>query len=185
MDNDYGISSAAQVFDNVDPSIERAQGRSQPDIAVVAPTPAPTPSAAEAVFEIAVAAMWSDGDLSTQEVARGRVVARVLSVKPSRGGSAFAAIAAGALRFDEIAFSALDEADAKLAFATAQWVTSSETDLLERRQRFLRGLQLRLRVSDDEAAALQDVALTADAAHSEARKAFATLVARLARTPNG
>lgn len=185
MDNDYGISSAAQVFDNVEPSIERAPSRSQPDIAVVAPTPTLTPSAAEAVFEIVVAAMWSDGDLSTEEVARGRVVARVFSVKPSRGGSAFAAIAAGALRFDEIAFSALDEREAKLAFAAAQWVTSAESDLQERRQRFLRGLQLRLRVSDDEAAALQDVALTADAAHSEPIKAFTHLAARLRRQPNG
>lgn len=130
----------------------------------------PTP-----LFEIAVAAMWSGGELATRSVERGHALARKLYPVPRRGGSPFGAMAAGPLPFGELEFDGLDLDQRRLAYAMTLWVgCRGEQPPSPRRAGFCRGLQLRLRIDEREASMLRDV-VTAVEATAEADDADASL----------
>lgn len=130
----------------------------------------PTP-----LFEIAVAAMWSGGELATLSVERGHALARKLRPMPRRGGSPFGAMAAGPLPFGELEFDSLDLEERRIAYAITLWVgCRGQQPASARRASFCRGLQLRLRIGDREASMLRDV-VTAVEATAEADDADASL----------
>lgn len=130
----------------------------------------PTP-----LFEIAVAAMWSGGELATRSVERGHALARKLHPVPRRGGSPFGAMAAGPLPFGELEFDGLDVEERRLAYAITLWVgCRGDQPPSARRASFCRGLQLRLRISDRDASMLRDI-VTAVEATAEADDADASL----------
>jgi hypothetical protein len=129
---------------------------------------------AETIFEIMVALMWSDGALTTPEVERGRAAARVMRVRPRRGG-AFGAIAEGALPFPEIDFGGLDASHRQLAYAAAAWVDQGSAQPSERRTGFMRALQTRLELAD-QAPALEQLAATVSRDHEDPEAAFVALV---------
>lgn len=135
-----------------------------------APGGLPTP-----LFEIAVAAMWSEGELAARAVERGHALARQLRSSPNRGGSPFGAIAAGPLPFGELEFDALEPDERSLALAIALWV-GCRGDLTQspRRAAFCRGLQLRLRLTDHDAAMIRDVVAAVEAT-AESEDAHASL----------
>jgi hypothetical protein len=160
---------------------------------VVRPTPWPpgaddadeahsrlSPQAASTLFEIAVATMWSDGELITSEVERGRATARVMRLQP-RGGGAFGAIAAGALPFTEIDFDALTPTLGDLAYATAAWIAEANSQPSERRTGFLRALAARLGLADGVVDQLREAARAVDRDNDAPEAAFASL--RLALAP--
>lgn len=130
----------------------------------------PTP-----LFEIAVASMWSEGELAARAVERGHALARQLSAVPRRGGSPFGAIAAGPLPFGELEFDALQPDERSLAFAIALWVgcKGGEAPSL-RRTSFCRGLQLRLRLTDLDVKMIRDVVMAVEAT-AESEDAHASL----------
>jgi len=128
----------------------------------------PTP-----LFEIAVAAMWSGGELAARAVERGHALTRRLHTVPRRSGSPFGAMAAGPLDFDQLEFDALDADERRLAYAISLWV-GCKGDPSPRRTSFCRGLQLRLRIDDREAAMLRDVVAAVEAT-AEAEDADASL----------
>lgn len=129
----------------------------------------PTP-----LFEIAVAAMWSGGELATRSVERGHCLARKLRTIPRRSGSPFGAMAAGPLPFGELEFDTLDVDERRLAYAITLWVGCRGEQPSARRAAFCRGLQLRLRIDDREASMLRDI-VTAVEATAEADDADASL----------
>lgn len=130
------------------------------------------------IFEILVATMWSVGELVASEVERSRAAAVGLGVQAFRGGSAFGTIAAGALQFTEIQFEVLTPREGRLAYAAAEWVSAASVPS-ERRVGFLRGLKLRLRLSEEETAGLVDLALSANAADLPSVDAFKLLADRV------
>ena len=132
---------------------------------------------AETVFEIMVALMWSDGALTTPEVERGRAAARVMQVRPRRGG-AFGAIAEGALPFPEIDFASLDASHRQLAYAAAAWVDQGSAQPSERRTGFMRALQTRLALAD-QADALLELVRAVNREHDDPQAAFVALVLAL------
>lgn len=141
------------------------------------------PVMAETIFEVMVALMWSDGALTTPEVERGRAAARVMRVRPRRGG-AFGAIAEGALPFPEIDFANLDLSHRQLAYAAAAWVDQGSGQPSDRRTGFIRALQARLGLAD-QADALRELASTVSREHDEPEGAFVALVlALIAREPS-
>ncbi len=146
-------------------------------------TSAPSSRVPDALFEIAVAAMWSDGALVAAEVERGRALTRHLHARPQRGGSPFGAIAEGALPFAELEFDHLQPDDQRLAYAVAQWVTAANAQPSSRRAGFLRGLQLRLRIDDRDASMLQDVVRSVDETSGDAAEAFGLLLSALSGEP--
>jgi hypothetical protein len=155
--------------------------------AVVAPLPgleagpgAILPSEAEAIFELVVAVMWSDGELAKAEVERGRAAAEVMSVRSRRGG-AFGAIAAGPLPFGEIDFDGLSLRARRLAFAAAEWLADAAPDPSERRSGFVRALQIRLGIDDDDARWLGEVAIGLGREHADAREGFGALMRAVLR----
>lgn len=115
--------------------------------------------AAEVIFELVVATMWSDGELTTSEVERGRAAAEALGIRP-RGGGAFAAIAQGALPFSELAFARLGPTERHVAYAACAWLDAANETSSERRAGFLRALQTRLEISSGQAEHLQQLATT-------------------------
>jgi len=130
----------------------------------------PTP-----LFEIAVASMWSDGALAARAVDRGHALARQLRSAPHRSGSPFGAIAAGPLPFGELEFDGLEPEERPLAYAVALWVGCGEDQPQSpRHASFSRGLQLRLRLHDREAAMLRDVVAAVEAT-AEVEDAHASL----------
>ncbi|MBV1858372.1 MAG: hypothetical protein KUG77_08165 [Nannocystaceae bacterium] len=130
----------------------------------------PTP-----LFEIAVASMWSDGALAARAVDRGHALARQVRSAPRRNGSPFGAIAAGPLPFGELDFDALEPDERPLAYAVALWVGyGDDQPQSARHASFARGLQLRLRLDDREAAMLRDVVAAVDAT-AEAEDAHGSL----------
>ncbi|MGH1343968.1 MAG: hypothetical protein ACRBN8_20585 [Nannocystales bacterium] len=142
----------------------------------------PTP-----LFEIAVASMWSDGALAARAVDRGHALARQLSSAPRRSGSPFGAIAAGPLPFGELDFDALEADERPLAYAVALWVGCREGQpQSQRHASFSRGLQLRLRLHDREAAMLRDVvaAIEATAEAEDAHDSLGLLLAALEPAPS-
>src|SRR5688572_30949630 len=112
----------------------------------------------EAIFELLVAVMWSDGELATEEVERGRAAAEVMQVRSSRGG-ALGAIADGPLPFGQIGIDALSARARRLAYAAAEWLADAVPDPTQRRAGFVRALHIRLGVDADEARALAELAL--------------------------
>jgi hypothetical protein len=132
---------------------------------------------AETIFEIMVALMWSDGALTTPEVERGRAAARVMRVRPRRGG-AFGAIAAGALPFPEIDFDALDPSHRQLAYASAAWVDQGSAQPSKRRSGFMRALHARLELGD-QTDALEELAAKVSDEHDDPEAAFVALVLAL------
>ncbi len=150
---------------------------SAPDTRTAAKTVLPT-----AMFEIAIAAMWSDGELAARAVERGHALTRVLQSVPPRGGSPFGAIAAGPLPFGELEFDALKPDECRIAYAIAHWVGCAPSQAPSVRQKsFCRGLQLRLRIDDREAAMLRDIvaAVEATAASEDAHASLGLLLAAL------
>ena len=133
---------------------------------------------AEVVFELMVATMWSVGELIAAEVERSRAAVAAMGLHPSRGGSAFGTIAAGALPFEAIAFDRLSPAQQRLAYAAAEWIAATSMPS-ERRNQFLRGLRLRLRLTDMAVAELAELARAVDAASDTPRDAFARLIAAI------
>jgi hypothetical protein len=125
------------------------------------------------LFEIAVAAMWSGGELAARAVERGHALTRRLLTVPRRSGSPFGAMAAGPLDFDQLEFDALDADERRLAYAISQWV-GCRGEASPRSASFCRGLQLRLRIDDREAAMLRDVVAAVEAT-AEAEDADASL----------
>lgn len=147
-----------------------------------APLPLPKRALPTAMFEIAIAAMWSDGELAARAVERGHALTRVLLSVPPRGGSPFGAIAAGPLPFGELEFDALQPHECRLAYAIAHWVGCAPTQAPSVRQKsFCRGLQLRLRIDEREAAMLRDVvtAVETTAASEDAHASLGLLLAAL------
>jgi hypothetical protein len=130
------------------------------------------------IFEILVAAMWSDGELVKEEVERGRAAAEQLRVRP-RGGGAFAAIAEGALPFSELDFAQLNPGECRLAYAAAEWVAGVNEEPSTRRSGFLRALATRMRVHDAEVQRLREVVATVEATHESDSVAFLDLLAHL------
>lgn len=138
---------------------------------------------ADALFEIVVAVMWSDGELIADEVERGRAAARAMEVVPQRGGSAYGAIAEGALPFGDIGFDLLEESHRQLALVAAEWVAACNDEPSQRRAAFIRGLQLRLSISDDQARQLRDLATTVSRSASTASDGFHMLAQILLYPP--
>lgn len=137
-----------------------------------------TPRVAQTLFEIAVATMWSDGELTTAEVERGRATARVMRLNP-RGAGAFGAIAAGALPFTEIDFDVLDPSLRDVAFATAVWIDEASEDASQRRTGFLRVLATRLDIGDDAVDELREAVRAVDRDNDAPEAAFAALLLAL------
>jgi hypothetical protein len=133
---------------------------------------------AQVVFEVVVATMWSVGELIAAEVERSRAAVAAMGVQPRRGGSAFGTIAAGALAFTDLEFERLTPAEGRLAYAAAHWVAATSLPS-DRRDGFLRALELRLRLSANEAAHLAGLARSVDAEADSPREAFARLISRL------
>jgi hypothetical protein len=133
---------------------------------------------AEVVFELMVATMWSVGELNAVEVERSRAAVAAMGLHPSRGGSAFGTIAAGALPFEAIAFDRLSPAQQRLAYAAAEWIAATSVPS-DRRRQFMRGLRLRLRLTDLDVAQLSELAHAVDAASDTPRDAFARLLAAI------
>jgi hypothetical protein len=127
---------------------------------------------------VIVATMWTVGELIASEVERSRAAVVTMRLLPRRGGSVFGAIAAGALPFTDLEFERLTPVEGRLAYAAAQWVAAASVPS-ERRTQFLRGLKLRLRLSDRDAAQLSELARSVDAGSESPREAFAHLVARV------
>ena len=137
------------------------------------------------LFEIAIAAMWSDGELAARAVERGHALTRQLRAVPRRGGSPFGAMAAGPLPFGELEFDALEDEQRRLAYALSLWIgCRADVPAAPRRTTFFRGLQLRLRIDDREAAMLRDV-VDAVEATAEAEDAHASLGLLLAALDPG
>ena len=128
----------------------------------------------EAIFELLVTVMWSDGELATAEVERGRAAAEVMNVRPRRGG-AFTAMADGPLPFGEIDIDSLSGPQRRLAFAAAEWVADAAPEPSERRSGLLRALQMRLLVDDEDARDLGELALSLARECEDPRQAFAVL----------
>ena len=135
------------------------------------------PIGGHVVFEVMVATMWSVGELVAAEVERSRIAAATMGVQPKRGGSTFGTIAAGALSFTDLEFGRLSSAEERLAYAAAEWIGATST-YSDRRAQFLRGLKLRLRISDTDAAQLATLARSVDEEGETRREAFALLVER-------
>jgi hypothetical protein len=131
----------------------------------------------EAIFELLVAVMWSDGELQSTEVERGRAAAEVMHVRSRRGG-AFGAIAAGPLPFGDIGFDALSPRARRLAYAAAEWI-SDAADPSPRRSGFVRAVQLRLGIDDDEARWLAELALGLSRDGESSKAGFGALMESL------
>lgn len=133
--------------------------------------------AGETIFEVMVATMWSDGELTTPEVERGRAAARCMKINPRRRG-AFGAIAEGALPFTDVDFEALDPSHRRLAHAAAAWIDDANDAPSERRSGFLRALQTRLELAD-EADDLRALVRAVDREHPEPESAFTAMMLAL------
>ena len=143
---------------------------------------APRAHLANPLFEIAVAAMWSGGELAAQSVERGHALARQLAVVPRRNGSPFGAMAAGPLPFGELEFDGLGAEERRLAYAISMWVgCRGPLPPSTRRTSFCRGVQLRLRIDDREASMLRDVvdAVEATAGSEDADTSLGLLLTAL------
>jgi hypothetical protein len=132
---------------------------------------------AQVVFEVIVATMWSVGELVAGEVERSRAAVASMGMHPRREGSAFGAIAAGPLAFNDLEFEQLGPAEGRLAYAAAHWIAATSLSS-DRRNRFLRALEQRLRLSDEDAARLSALARSVDADSHSPREAFARLMSR-------
>lgn len=131
----------------------------------------------EAIFELLVAVMWSDGELQSSEVERGRAAAEVMGVRSRRGG-AFGAIAAGPLPFGDIGFDVLSPRARRLAYAAAEWI-SDAADPSSRRSGFVRAVQLRLGIDDEEGRWLSELALGVSRDADTPKAGFAALLEAL------
>jgi hypothetical protein len=137
-------------------------------------------AASAAIFEILVAAMWSNGELTAAEVERGRAAAVEMALSP-RGRGAFGAIADGPLPFPNLGFEHLDQVGVRLAYAAARWIVTSDGPPSERHLGFIRALRTRLRLTTQEAARLDDLAATVAQQHPDPRASFAALCKVLER----
>jgi len=146
------------------------------------PTLAPVPKlpevVAETVFEILVAVMWSDGELISSEVERGRAAAEVMNARTKRGG-ALGAIADGPLPFPGIAFEQLDPYARQLAYAAACWIDDASDEPSGRRNAFVSALRMKLDLGDDVVERLRAVATAVGIEHEDPRQAFSALMARV------
>ena len=169
MSNDQGVAREDERETEIRPVQEG-------DIASAhAANAAPERAVADTIFDILVATMWSDGDLTEEEVTRGRVAARALQISPRTGG-AFGAIANGAIAFGDIAFDRIHGTSGRLAYATAEWVAAANTAPSAQRDAFLRALKVRLSISDDDATGLRDLAVTLSTAETAPAQALARLM---------
>jgi hypothetical protein len=138
------------------------------------------PVQAEAIFELLVAVMWSDGELATAEVERGRAAAEVMHVRPRLGG-AFTAMADGPLPFGQIAIDALSGPERRVAFAAAEWVADAAPGPSDRRSGFVRALQMRLAIDDEDARYLGELALSLGRECEDPRQGFGVLMRSVLR----
>jgi hypothetical protein len=138
------------------------------------PDPALQPGEGEAIFELLVAVMWSDGELQASEVERGRAAAEAMYVRSRRGG-AFGAIASGPLPFGDIGFEVLSPSARRLAYAAAEWI-SDAADPSPRRSGFVRAVQLRLGIDDEEAGWLSELALGISGDAESSKAGFVELI---------
>lgn len=134
-----------------------------------------SPGERETVFEVVVATMWSDGELVTAEVERGRAVAEHLGTQP-RGGGAFAAIADGALPFDAVQFDTLGSFGRIVAYASAEWVAAANTEPAPRRTRFLEALATRLQLRDEVVGRIRALVATATEQYDGHHPSFVRLL---------
>lgn len=132
----------------------------------------------EIVFEILVAVMWSDGELVTSEVERGRAAADLMCVRPKRGG-ALGAIADGPLPFPAIAFERLDPYARSLTYAAACWLDDASEAPSERRASFIGAIRMKLDLSDDHVERLRGLATAVGQQFPEPRDAFEALMQRV------
>jgi hypothetical protein len=116
------------------------------------------PALAVTIFEIAVAALWSHGSVSRDDVANARAVARVIGAAPSQGG-VFGVIANGPPPFSELGFERLDPASAVRAYALAEWLCSTPPGS-PRREGFVTALRTRLSIDDATSQRLRTLAKT-------------------------
>jgi hypothetical protein len=130
---------------------------------------------ADVIFELLVAVMWSDGELASAEVERGRAAAEIMGVRPRRKG-ALGAIADGPRPFGEIDIDGLSGLARRLAYAAAEWLADAAPDPSARRHGFVRALQMRLGVDDHEAAALAELGLGLGREIDDPRRSFAQLL---------
>lgn len=143
-----------------------------------APIPALPEAVAETVFEILVAVMWSDGELISSEVERGRAAAEIMNARTKRGG-ALGAIADGPLPFPGIAFEELDAYARQLAYAAACWIDDASDEPSGRRNAFVAALRMKLDLSDEIVERLRAVATAVGIEFDDPRQAFAALMARV------
>jgi hypothetical protein len=139
--------------------------------------------AADTVFEVVVAVVWSGGELLESEVERGRATADVLGVRP-RGGGAFAAIADGPLPLPKLHLERLEHDARRLAYAASEWVDTANTEPSARRSGFLRALATLLQLDQKTVEALRRVVNTTHRLHAEPRESFAALCEALLRGSN-
>lgn len=143
-----------------------------------APIPVLPEAVAETVFEILVAVMWSDGELISSEVERGRAAAEIMNARTKRGG-ALGAIADGPLPFPRIAFEELDGYARQLAYAAACWIDDASDEPSGRRNAFVAALRMKLDLSDEIVERLRAVATAVGIEYDEPRQAFAALMVRV------
>lgn len=143
----------------------------------MARTPAISAESGEIVFEILVAVMWSDGELVSGEVERGRAAVDLMRIRPKRGG-ALGAIADGPLPFPSIAFDRLDRQARRLAYAAACWLDGANRAPSARRRSFIGAVRIKLDVGP-AAAELAAIARQVEVAFDDPRDAFAALMRRI------
>ena len=173
MTNDQSQTGAHAAAPSADPL--DAPAANGPTLASV---PALPEAVAETVFEILVGVMWSDGELISSEVERGRAAAEMMNARTKRGG-ALGAIADGPLPFPGIAFEQLDPYARHLAYAAACWIDDASDEPSGRRNAFVRALRMKLDLSDDLVERLRGVATAVGIEHDDPRQAFAALMRRV------
>lgn len=137
-------------------------------------------SAAEAIFHMVVALMWSDGTLSDEEVQRGRAVAHALQVGPLAGG-VFGAMAEGPLPFNELGFDALGDVERQTAYALSAWTAAPELATADRYRGFLHALGVRLALTAEQVTRLLALVLAIDERNLPPSQAAPELVRAVAQ----
>ncbi len=160
---DPATAPVAEVAANGVPPLDRTR------------TPLLSSEVGEIVFEILVAVMWSDGELASGEVERGRAAADLMRIRPKRGG-ALGAIADGSLPFPAIAFERLDPYGRRLAYAAACWLDDASDDPSERRKSFIGAVRTKLDLNDELVERLRHLASRVGNDTADVRDAFAALM---------
>ena len=130
---------------------------------------------ADVVFEVLVSVMWSDGELASGDVERGRAAADLMCVRSKRGG-ALGAIANGPLPFPTVPFEQLDAYGRRLAYAGACWIDTASEHPSERRTSFIRAVRMKLDLEDSAVSELRAVAEVVHTRYPVPRDGMAALM---------